>query len=98
MTPPPTAEPGGLDPGERDVAAVGVRAVGGAAQGSAAGHRLQRVGGLLRHDRRQPVRSQDEPRASEKDTKLAQKLGQLQPFVAAFPRECVGQLASFGPT
>ena len=58
MTPPPTAEPGGLDPGERDVAAAGVRAVGGAAQGSVAGHRLQRMGGLLRHDSRQPVRRQ----------------------------------------
>jgi hypothetical protein len=28
----------------------------------------------------------------------AQELGKLQPFVAAFPRECMGQLASFGPT
>jgi hypothetical protein len=36
--------------------------------------------------------------SSEKDTKLAQKLGQLQPFIAVFPQECVGQLASFGPT
>jgi hypothetical protein len=37
---------------------------------------------------------------SEKDTKLAQKLGQLQPFllVAVFPQECMGQLAHFGPT
>jgi hypothetical protein len=35
---------------------------------------------------------------SEKDAKLAQKLGQLQPFISAFPQECVGQLASFGPT
>ena len=35
---------------------------------------------------------------SEKDAELAQKLGQLQPFLAVFPRECVGQLASFGPT
>jgi hypothetical protein len=33
-----------------------------------------------------------------KPTKLAQKLGQLQPSVAAFPPECTGQLASFGPT
>ena len=30
--------------------------------------------------------------------KLAKKLGQLQPFIAMFPQECVGQLASFGPT
>ena len=35
---------------------------------------------------------------SEKDAELAQKLGQLQPFMAAFPQECMGQLASFGPT
>ena len=28
----------------------------------------------------------------------ARKTGQLQPFVAALPRECMGQLASFGPT
>jgi hypothetical protein len=35
---------------------------------------------------------------SEKDAKLAEKLGQLQPFMAVFPQECVGQLASFGPT
>jgi hypothetical protein len=31
-------------------------------------------------------------------SKLAQKLGQLQPFTAVFPQECVGQLAYFGPT
>jgi hypothetical protein len=36
--------------------------------------------------------------ASEKDAKLAQKLGQLQPFIAAFPPECMGQLTYFGPT
>ena len=35
---------------------------------------------------------------SEKDAKLAQKLGQLQPFIAVFPPECTGQLAYFGPT
>ena len=35
---------------------------------------------------------------SGKDAKLAQKLGQLQPFQAVFPQECVGQHASFGPT
>ena len=35
---------------------------------------------------------------SEKDTKLAQKLGQLQPFIAVFLLECMRQLASFGPT
>jgi hypothetical protein len=32
------------------------------------------------------------------DAKLAQKLGQPQPFVAVFPREHVGQLAPSGPT
>jgi hypothetical protein len=35
---------------------------------------------------------------SEKDAKLAQKLGQLQPFIAVFPQECTGQLALFGAT
>jgi hypothetical protein len=35
--------------------------------------------------------------ASEKDAKLAQKLGQLQPFMVVFPQECMGQFASFGP-
>jgi hypothetical protein len=39
----------------------------------------------------------EEP-TSEKDVKLTQKLGQLQPFLAMFPQECMGQLASFGPT
>jgi hypothetical protein len=33
--------------------------------------------------------------AGEKDAKLAQKLGQLQPFIAVYPQECMGQLASF---
>jgi protein SHQ1 len=36
--------------------------------------------------------------AGEQDAELAQTLGQLQPFVAAFPQECMDQLASFGPT
>ena len=35
---------------------------------------------------------------SENDAELAQKLGQLQPFLAVFPHESMGQLASFGPT
>jgi hypothetical protein len=35
---------------------------------------------------------------SEKDARLAQKLGQLQPFIAVSPQECMGQLASSGPT
>ena len=32
---------------------------------------------------------------SKNDTKLAQKLGELRPFIAVFPQECMGQLASF---
>jgi hypothetical protein len=45
-----------------------------------------------------------ETAAGEEVTKVAQKMGQLQPFtciyyfIDAFPQECVGQLASFGPT
>jgi hypothetical protein len=35
---------------------------------------------------------------AEKDAKLAQKLGQLQPLIAVLAPECAGQLASFGPT
>jgi CubicO group peptidase (beta-lactamase class C family) len=35
---------------------------------------------------------------SEKDAMLAQMLGQFQPFIAVFPQERMGQLASFGPT
>jgi hypothetical protein len=35
---------------------------------------------------------------SEEDAKLAQKLGQLQPFIAVSRQECMGQLAAFGPT
>jgi hypothetical protein len=31
---------------------------------------------------------------AEKDTKLAQKLGQLQPFLTVLPQECMSQLAS----
>ena len=38
------------------------------------------------------------PAASEKDAKLAQKLDQLQPVLAVFLQECMGQLTSFGPT
>ena len=30
--------------------------------------------------------------------KTPRKLGQLQPYLAVFPQECVGQLGSFGPT
>ena len=37
-------------------------------------------------------------REREKDTKLAQMLGQLQPSIAVYPYECMGQLASCGTT
>ena len=65
------------------------------------------AGAQLRHHARQAegadARDPEELRrrargpASEKDAKLAQKLGQLQSFIAAFPQECMGQLASVGP-
>jgi hypothetical protein len=49
--------------------------------------------------RRRPRRCAAAARGwSEKDAKLAQKLGQLQPFIAVFPQESMGQLPSFGPT
>jgi hypothetical protein len=35
---------------------------------------------------------------SETDAVSTQKLGQLQPFIAVFSQECMGKLASFGPT
>jgi hypothetical protein len=35
---------------------------------------------------------------SKKDAKLAQKLGELLPFLAVFPQERMGQLVSSGPT
>ena len=36
-------------------------------------------------------------RPSENDANLAQQLAQLQPFIAAFSQERMGQLPSFGP-
>jgi hypothetical protein len=36
--------------------------------------------------------------SSEKTPKLAQKLRQLQPFMAVLPQECLGRLAYFGPS
>jgi hypothetical protein len=33
--------------------------------------------------------------AGETDAKLAQKLGELQAFMAVFPQECMGRLAPF---
>ena len=44
-----------------------------------------------------PVRVAAEENTCEKDVKLAQNFGQLQPFLAVSPQECMGQLASFGP-
>jgi hypothetical protein len=41
---------------------------------------------------RRPVRQ------GEKDAEWAQKLGQLQPFLAVLLLECMGQLAYFGPS
>ena len=34
----------------------------------------------------------------KEDAELARKLGQLQPFLAVLPPECMGQRASSGPT
>jgi hypothetical protein len=39
-----------------------------------------------------------DPPSGEKDAELAQKLGQRRPFIAVFPPECRGQLASSGLT
>jgi hypothetical protein len=47
-------------------------------------------------DRRASRRVASSACRGEKDTKLAQKLGQLQPFMAVFPRECTGRPPSFG--
>jgi hypothetical protein len=45
------------------------------------------------------LRSAADSKVRKTPTEFAQKLGQLQPFIAAvFPRECVGQLASSGTT
>ena len=53
---------------------------------------------LARGCRLQPRRAAAARAGGEKDAKLAQKLGQLQQFIAVFPSECMDQLASFGPT
>ena len=52
----------------------------------------------LRVERRQQRAADGPDGPSEKETKLAQKLGQLQPFIAVLPRQSMGQLASFEPT
>jgi hypothetical protein len=38
------------------------------------------------------------PVQGETDAKSVQKSGQLQPFIAVFPQECMGQLAYLGPS
>jgi hypothetical protein len=48
-------------------------------------------------DRTRAVPKGGVPAPSETD-KLAQKLGQLQLFIDVLSQECMGQLASFGPT
>jgi hypothetical protein len=37
-------------------------------------------------------------RVRDEVSKVRKKLGQLQHFIAVFPQECMGRLASFGPT
>jgi hypothetical protein len=45
------------------------------------------------------IRSTDEKlQVRKRRHLLAQKLGQLQPFIAVFPQECMGQLEYSGPT
>jgi ankyrin repeat protein len=66
---------------------------GGADQGG-----LRHRGGECRRTHRPANRRNGEQQGCEKDTKLAQKLGQLQPFIAVLPQECMDQLAYFGPT
>ena len=62
-----------------------------AAASSAGGGSLDLVALTMKHAR---AKIRD---ASEEDAKLAQKLGQLQPFLAVFPQERTSQVASFGP-
>jgi hypothetical protein len=59
---------------------------------------LGRKGRGLEEHKRRTLRG-DRPPLGEVglDTKLAQKLGQLQPFIAVFPQGCMGPLASFLP-
>ena len=66
---------------EATVPPAAARAVAGDAE------RAVRVADRLRHLR--------PPTAGEKAAVSAQKLGQIQPFIAVFPQECMGQLASF---
>jgi hypothetical protein len=40
----------------------------------------------------------DPSAASRTKVRPSAELGQLQPFIAVFPQECMGQLASLGPT
>jgi hypothetical protein len=76
-------------------ARVGLDECGGAGGGAAAGGAGdQRAGGSVRRRILALLRGDQ----GKRDAKLAQKLGQLQPFIAVFSQECIGQLASFGPT
>jgi hypothetical protein len=69
------------------------------AAAGATARRRRRAGCADRESRAEPEGPGAAAAQSEKDTKmLAQKLGQLQPFLAVFPQVCVGRLASFGPT
>jgi hypothetical protein len=81
---------------------VGVRAAGGRRRRSRTAPRVALARARTEHAGRSACNMALTSRfgmvaMSEKDAMLAQKLGQLQPFIAVFPQECMGQLASFGP-
>jgi hypothetical protein len=59
--------------------------------------RCSRAGSATPSNARRP-RSKAPSAAGEKDAKLVQKLGQLQPVAAVFLPKSMGQLASFRPT
>ena len=83
MTLPPMAK-GGVEPRQREAAGRSARLGEGLV--------------LRQPARRRALRRRRPHRTGEKDAELAQKLGQLQPFIAVFPQGCMGQLGSFGPT
>ena len=60
--------------------------------------RAVRAGRLLPVQDHARERLDLQPAPGEKGAELAQKLGQLQPFIAVLSQECMGRLASFGPT
>ena len=97
MTPPPSCAGDGAHGAGGGARSSGVTRAPGAVPGPQSGRRARWRGAGLGQ--------------GEKDAKLAQKLGQLQPFIAVFPPECtgqpcimwanlhrLGQLASCGPT